>query len=550
MTECAKKHMVYLIAWFLCMGFVLLSNFSWIALGILVALTIISLNKNVLGEDDKIAKYVTLNIRYYIIISTLFIECIYIIKHWNGFDFEYIGDNLDSIIENTFTKIADYCQENLVFVVSAGIVSVFLVIVRGKLVKHPFVHTLLEYQFSILLYSILWSALFENADLNLAYALYALVFIMGDLVRKVYDEDETLGNKAGKRCFGLFSFVLLLVVILNSQVSVQLKLFDFNAVIELFSRWSTFLFLFIVSLVVLISIALIETSLKKGYAYEKIVLLTITSILPVIFVSTKICVSYRWALLICYFVYVLISVTRIGPRAFDDKYEYTISDYIPVPLISLSGIFLMLEAQHGKILIAAVLLISTWILVLTFKRISTLDDETKQFARGISAAIIWLYANTLSRLWLFHHHYSVFIVISVITIIFLIVVRIINHNPNIYEENILITVGQFILPVFYLVIALVIFAHGGSDIDVFIEDGYIQVEIEADGKDNSITEAKYCWLEDITEVADDLIDETTTEYMNLSSNRSIRVRDGLLKIIVEDQNGVRTVKKLWCSSNE
>ena len=133
MTDCAKKHMVYLIAWFLCMGFILLSNFSWIALGILVALSIISLYKNVLGGDDKIAEYVTLNIRYYIVFSTLFIECIYIINHWSGFDFEYIGDNLDSIIENFFTQITDYCQENLAFVVSSGIVSVFLVIVRGKL---------------------------------------------------------------------------------------------------------------------------------------------------------------------------------------------------------------------------------------------------------------------------------------------------------------------------------------------------------------------------------------------------------------------------------
>ena len=425
-----------------------------------------------------------------------------------------------------------------------------MVIVRGKLVKHPFIHTLLEYQFSILLYFILWSALFENEDLNLEYILFAIVFIMGDLVRKVYDEDETLGNKAGKRCFGLFSFIMLLVVILNSQTAEQLKLFDFNSVIILFSRWSTFLFLFIISLVVLVSVALIETSLKKGYAYEKIVLLTITSIIPVIFVSTKICVSYRWGLLICYFIYVLLSVTRLGPRAFDDKYEYTISDYIPIPLISLSVLFLMLEAQHGKILIAVVLLISTWILVLTFKRISSLDDETKQFTSGISAAIIWLYVNTLSRLWLLHNHYSVFIVISVITIIFLVVIRIINHNPNIYEENILVTVGQFILPVLYLVIALLAFKHGGSNIVVVVEDDYIQVEIETDEKNNAIAEAKYRWLDDITEVTDDLIDDSATKYMSLSLNRSIKVRDGLLKIVVEDQNGVRTVKKLWCSSNE
>lgn len=102
------------------------------------------------------------------------------------------------------------------------------------------------------------------------------------------------------------------------------------------------------------------------YAYEKSVLLTVTSIIPVIFVSTRICVGYRWALLICYFSYVLISVIKIGPRALDDKYTYTINDYLPVPILSISSIFLMLEAQYGKVLIAAIFLISTLILVLVF----------------------------------------------------------------------------------------------------------------------------------------------------------------------------------------
>ena len=94
-----EKHMIYLTAWFLCMGFILLSNFSWIALGILVVLSVVSLYKNVFGVDGKIFQYTTLNIRYYILISVLFIECIYIIKNWNGFDstnytYSYTGQKL------------------------------------------------------------------------------------------------------------------------------------------------------------------------------------------------------------------------------------------------------------------------------------------------------------------------------------------------------------------------------------------------------------------------------------------------------------------------
>lgn len=550
MTDCAKKHMIYLTAWFLCMGFILLSNFSWIALGILVVLSVVSLYKNVFGVDGKIFQYTTLNIRYYILISVLFIECIYIIKNWSGFDSKYIGDNFFTLIEDAFSKITGYCKTHLSFVVPGGILSVFFVIIRGKLIKHPFIHTLFEYQFTILFYSLVWAALFDNADLNLAYIIFAVLFLMGDLVRKVYDEDKTLGNKAGKRCMGWFSFILMLAAIFNLQVAEQLEAFDFDMVTVLFSKWSTFLFLFIMSLAVLISVSLIEPYLRTGYAYEKSVLLTVTSIIPVIFVSTRICVGYRWALLICYFAYVLISVIKIGPRALDDKYTYTINDYLPVPILSISSIFLMLEAQYGKVLIAAIFLISTLILVLVYKSLNNIDDDGKQFTRCISSVIIWLYVNTLPRLWLFHHHYSAYIIISVITVAFWIVIHVLNYNPGIYEDNFNLTFGELALPVFYLVIALVVFAYGGSHIDMTVEDGYVQVEIEADGKNNSITEAKYCWIKDTTELADDILNKKTTDYISLTENQSIKIEDGLLKIVVEDQNGVKTIKKRWCSSNE
>lgn len=539
MTDCAKKHMIYLTAWFLCMGFILLSNFSWIALGILVVLSVVSLYKNVFGVDGKIFQYTTLNIRYYILISVLFIECIYIIKNWNGFDSKYIGDNFFTLIEDAFSKVTGYCKTHLSFVVPGGILSVFFVIIRGKLIKHPFIHTLFEYQFTILFYSLVWAALFDNADLNLAYIIFAVLFLMGDLVRKVYDEDKTLGNKAGKRCMGCFSFILMLAAIFNLQVAEQLEAFDFDMVTVLFSKWSTFLFLFIMSLAVLISVSLIEPYLRTGYAYEKSVLLTVTSIIPVIFVSTRICVGYRWALLICYFAYVLISVIKIGPRALDDKYTYTINDYLPVPILSISSIFLMLEAQYGKVLIAAIFLISTLILVLVYKSLNNIDDDGKLFTRCISSVIIWLYVNTLPRLWLFHHHYSAYIIISVITVAFWIVIHVLNYNPGIYEDNFNLTFGELALPVLYLVIALVVFAYGGSHIDVVVENEYIQIAIEADGEDNTITEAKYCWIKDMTEFADDILNEKTTGYTSLTENQSIKAEDGLLKIIVEDQNGVK-----------
>lgn len=540
--------MVYWVAWVLCMGFVLLAHFTWISCGILAVLAIVSLYKNVLREES-VAKYVTLRVRYYVIISTLFFLCMLLLQEENGLDPAYIEENLDTILENTYTWIAEYCKEHAGVVAPVGVVAVLLVIVRGKLKEHPFLHTVLEYQFTIVFYSILWAALFHNADFGFVYILYALVFLMGDIVRKVYDDGETLGDKAGKRSFGFFSFLLLVYTVFNPQMAARCQAFDFQTVTALLCRWSVFLFLFLVSLVVLVSIACIETSLVKGYAYEKMMLLTTTSILPVVFVCARSCVRYRWVVLLCYFVYVLIAVTRIAPRALEDTRRYTWTDFLPMPCVSLSMVFLLIEAQYGKVAIAAVLLVSTWLLVLVWQRTGSREKEEKQYMLSLSSAIVWLYINTLSRLWLFHWHISACIVMTVVTILFIAVVYLLHHNPEIYEENDTILFGQFLLPLLYVGIAGSILMSGGSDVELIVEDGYIQVKIETE-TEHTVAEAKYCWLTDMTEVADDIVHENETEYLPLSENQKIRVQEGLLKIIVEDQEGIRVVKKQWYSSDE
>lgn len=563
MTDCAKKNMIFLTAWFLCMGFVLLSDFSWIALGILAVLSGISLYRNVLRAEDKLAENITRNVRYYIIISTLFVELAYMINCGDGFGEVYRMPEIHE--EDVSSAFAVLVCSALFSIIRGGVMGRFTIFgkvkgrLEGFLENIPFTRTLADYQFPIVFYSVIWSVLFRNPDLNLAYFLFALVYMMGDVVRRVYDERPASGGKAGKLCFGLFSLMMLLVVLMNARMGAQLRSFDFHTVGELFSRWSVFLFLFTVAAAVLICTVLIETSLREGYAYEKMFLITTLSVLPVIFVSARVCVGYRWALLICYFVYVLIAVTRVGPRASDKKRYYEVSAFLPVPIGSLAVIFLLLAAQYGKVLTAAVFLLSTGLLAWALNSLRRAAGEvrmriirrTKEVPVTVTCLVIlWLYVNTLSRLWLLRQRDSAVLVISAVTVLFLALAWVVKRNPGVYEKNKLVTFGHLIFPVLYLGIALSVFAYGGSDIGITAADGRVQIEVEAEGKDNAVVEAGYCWFDDLKGAVNDLIDESGAEYTPLPSEKDIEVRKGLLKVVVEDQKGVRTVKRRWFSGQE
>ena len=545
MTKCTYKHMIYLVAWFVCMGFILLSNFSWIALGILLVLTGFSAYKKVFDAEDENIEYITLNIRYYIIISTAFIESIFIIKCWKGFVISDFWETVCERLLDTFELIGAYYQKNVVLVIVSIAVTLIFTFLKSKFIKHHVIHTIIDYLFPVCIYSLLFEAVVRNAELKVAYYLYALVFMMGDLVRKVYDEEKVLGTKAGKRSFGILSLVLLVCSIINAKIRFMLRTFSLGMIEDMIGSWSVFLVLFIASLVVFTSIATINKQTSKGYAYEKVVLLIITCILPVIFVSVKVNIAYRWIVLTGYIFYVFVFATKIGPRAHDDKYKYSISDYLPIVFISLFVMCLMIGANFGKLLIYAVLMISTWLLVLVYRRNVSVENKAKQLANGVTVAIVWLFVNTLSRLWSFHQHYISFILLSIITAIFVAVIYIINYNPNIYQDNIHSIAGQVLLPVLYLFIALAIFSHGGSDVDLLVDDNYIVIDVEADGKTNSIVEAKYCWLDDMSEVIKDITNENKTEYTDFVSGDSITMEKGMLKIIVEDEHGIRTVKKCW-----
>ena len=543
MTDCAKKHLIYLVTWSLWMLFILLHDFSLIMLGVLATLAVISLCKNVLCDDDKLAEYICFNIRYYIIISTLFIECVYIIGQWNADAFVYVVNNFELLTEEAYERILYYCSENTMFLLVAVILSALNIIIREKLIKYIFIHTLLKYQFTVLFCFVLSYAVFDNIDLGVLYILFAVLFIVGDTLRRIYSDDKPHFGKAGRRVFGLLGFILIISGIINPQIAEQLEQFDFNIIVDILSRSSVFLLSFFSSLTVFVSITLIEIRSEKGYAYDKIVLLTTTSIVPVVFVCTKICVGYRADILIFYFICTILALVGTYKRVFNDKHKFTLSDCIPVPILSLSTIFLMLEAQYGKALIAVVLLVSTWIAALTLDVI-----KEKQLSYATTTVLSWFYVNTLPRLWLYHHHPRVYIIISVIFVIFLLSILVVTRNENIYEKNNFVEFGQFVLPLLFLTLALVIFVRGGSNIDVYTEDNCINVLVEAEDENNSISEAKYCFINDLSEFALDIINEDCTDYISFTSSAIIERKNGLLKIIVVDRNGIRTVKKQWYSS--
>lgn len=551
MTELAKKHIIFFSAWFVCMGFILLLNFSWFALGLLVVLGGISLYKNVLRKEEKLAKYLTYNIRYYILMSTLFAEGVYIINCRMGFTLRAFTEEIDDRFIAARENVADFLGQRIPLVLILAVVTIICMLIRKKFVDYPFIHTVMEYIFWGVLLSVLVYALTQNLQAFIAYIICALIYIMGDVLRKVYTEEGMLGTKAGKRCFVFFSVILIALMIVNPIAHEQLMNFRLMWLVELFGSWSVFLVLFIVTVAALVLTCLVDSSMFGGSAYEKYVLIGIASMLPVIFVSAKVYTAYRGAILIAYFVYVLLAATRMGPNNANAKRYYVITDLLPLPIVSATVIFLVIEARYGKLLLAAVLVFSTAIAARIVKCLLDIDNTAKQFAYATATAIIWLYVNTLTRLAHFHRHFVPIIVISVVTVVFLVVVCAINRNPDIYQSNSLVTKGQVILPLLLLVVALTSFVQGGSNIKLETEgDDEVRIEVSADGKNNSIVDAKYCQLDSLGAVVRDIYNDEETEYTFFRDDTRVEIEKGLLKIVVEDEYGVKTTKKIWYSGKD
>ncbi len=551
------------------MGLILLTNFSWISFGVLVLIAGVSIYVNVFRADGAVAKHITVNIRYYIIMSVLFIECVYLINNLSGFDFVHISEAFGEYIKSFFDEIGAYWNNRTSDVILWIILSIICAIVKKRVTSHSFIHTVLDYQFTVTVFSVLIFALTDNKLASAGYILVAFFFVLGDVFRRLYDDERKLGFKVGKRSLSGLSVGLLLICTFNPLIKLELMTFELGALVELFSRWSIFLFLFIVSVATFVLVAFIDTRLKNGSAYEKYFLLTVASVLPIIFVSARVCFSYRWTLFAGIILLIIACVTRIGPSTYGGKKEYTKENFYTMPIISVASVFMILEAQYGKLLIAAVFVISTWILVSSYKKLAFINDETAKSISGISSTMIWIYVNTLSRLLMFHNNSAPIAILTVVTVVLLVILRIANHNPEIYESNMHLKYGQFILPAVLLLVCLTVFSQGGSDIDIDIEDGFATITVEADGKDNSIVKAQYRWCESLPElvqdavgsvsvpsgdVSDELLAQTdeepeTEEYFDVS-DKPIELRNGLLKVVVEDRYGVVTVTQVWCSVEE
>ncbi len=546
MTEDAKKHLIFFVAWLLCMGYILILQFSWIALAAMLILGGISLYRNVLRKGDVIHEYLTLNMRYYILVTAIYIECVYAARHLEGFAPDRMGAHFTYIFERTMEMFTEFVVNNIVYVLIYLVFSLAWAIIRKKVEAHAVLHTIVSYQFLVAVFAMTFYAATGNADIVILHIVLSLIYMMGDVIRKTYDKAEALGPKAGVVGFIFLNLAAVLVLLLNADIYVKFMEFTFESFVVFLGRWDVLLVPFILTLAVLVLVSILNSELALGWAYEKYMLLTILSVMPVVFTMSRFYSGYRYIMLIAYFVFVLINVTRSGPRANDGEWYYSLTRYLTMPAVSIAVSVVFIGAHYGKILIMGVLFVSTFIMIAQLKKIAGSKNSDKNLMAGMITVILWLYVNTMARLWTVHRHISPMIVMSVAVAVFVVILVVINHNPNIYEENIFQRLGQFVLPVLFLIVALLAPLRGGSHVEITeSDDGYINIELSADGDENSVLRAEYVWLNDWDEIASDLIQNGEVEPTMFGSSRRVKAEDGLLKIVVEDQYGVKTTYKVW-----
>ena len=120
------------------MGYVLLMHFSWITLGILAVLSLITLYIHALKKNAKIPRFITSTLRYYTIITTLFFEAVYIVKQWDGFNFPHILSYFPGYLNSAIASVKLYFGEAKVFLIILGVISILLVFIIPIYSFHAF----------------------------------------------------------------------------------------------------------------------------------------------------------------------------------------------------------------------------------------------------------------------------------------------------------------------------------------------------------------------------------------------------------------------------
>ncbi len=571
-----NRNLTFFVAWLLCMGFVLAFNFSWIGLGALVILGVVMLVTNVFGEKAK-SYIIPLRLRNYAVSSVAFFLAAYVAQNLGSFISADTADYYDFVIGLIMEHIALSLFENKIVVIILFVISIVLVFIRGRFTKLDLLYTVLKYQFRVLLFSLLFYFATGNIHVIIGYVAVALAFIFCDVLRSAYAK---VSDNVGMRWLGLFSIILFVLKLINNDIYNDLATFHSHKLAGAFGTWYTALFLMVVTVGALVVTHVFQDNYKAESTFEEMTYFALASFVLVAFFAGCFYVGYSWLVMALFFVFACIYIAYNGPRPGKfEEFKKEFSKFKLLPLVAAAVSFCILEAHFGKFFVAFAFVISIVLGIMLGKKILGIENSGRRDAWMYTLILTLLYANTAVRMWTSHCSAYLIIIMGVVCAVLCAIIWVANYNPEVYLENAFLTVFQLAVPVLYLVLCLVVFAHGGSTVKIDV-DGVekITVEAEAHGKENEIKSLSYMWItdsdsldeslnvpvaekaeeeeaaedaeeaeaEEESEDASDKKKDKKDKYIEIESGDEIKIRTGLLKIVAEDENGIKTTVKRWC----
>ena len=460
-------------------------------------------------------------------------------------------------------------------------IAMVLVFIRERFKDMYLLYTVLKYVFRTTFFSLLFYYATGNAHLIPGYVACAVVFVFCDYVRRLY---ENLVDTGGIRWFGLLSLVLFVLMFFNNRIYVDLATFNGQMLLAVFGKWYTALFLMAVTVGAYVITHCFLDTYRAETTFEEMTYISLASSLLVVFSAGCFYVGYSWLVLAAYFVAMCIYLSNNGPRP--GKYEAFKQDmrnYLTLPLMAVGVSLCIIDGHFGKFFVALAFVASVALGFLLQKKIRRISDKGVRNSWMYTAILSLVYINTAVRLWTFHFSAYLVIIMGVVCAALIAIIWVANYNPQVYLDNKYLEKFQYAVPALFVVICLVVFAHGGSTVKIDL-DGLdnATVDAEAHGDDNGVESLSYVWVVDSetlknsvegkkdsaedkikdTEESEKVEDSEETKdsddksneeeeakahgYTDINSGDEIALRSGLLKIVCEDENGIKTTVKRWC----
>lgn len=580
MSNINFRQLTFFVAWILCMGFVLAFNFTWVGVAILAVLAIILSLSNVFGEKGKWAT-VPESLRSYLVSSSIMLLAVHVINNYTSFVSDETADYYKFFRSLVFQHMILEFKETWGIAVTLLAIAIVLVFIRERFSEVFLVYGVLKYLFRTTFFSLLFYYATGNVQLIFGYVACALVFVFTDYLRRVYGN---LTDNGGKRWFAVLSIILFVLMFFNYDIYVSLATFKAQMLLSVFGKWYTALFLLVVTVVAYVVTQCFLHNYKAEATFDYITYIALASSVLVAFSAGCFYVGYGWIALAIYLVTMCLYLGVAGPRPGKyDAFQKDKKKYLTLPLIAAGFSLCIIDGHFGKLFVALAFVVSVALGALFWNKIRKIPYTGKRNKWMYTALLALLYINTAVRLWTFHLSLYLLVIMAVVCAALIAIIWVANYNPDVYLRNKYLEWFQYAVPALFLALCLVVFAHGGSTVELEMHGAEsVTVEAEAHGDDNSVESVTYMWVmdsdtlkssvdgekavdedEDVegedpedTEAAEDTEETEKSEeseekeeskgYKDIKSGDELEVRTGLLKIICEDANGIKTTVKRWC----